>query len=87
MEEWIQSFKPQTKEELLALDLARALDDLPNLACYISLAKKYPEYLIRRTLAIVKNVPAEKIRKSRGALFNFLVKKHGNHQAGENPGH
>ena len=82
MPEWIKNFKPQSKEELLALDLARALDDLPNLACYISLTKKYPEYLIRRTLAVVKAVPQVKIRKSRGALFNYLIKKHGNHQAG-----
>ena len=75
MEEWIQSFKPQTEEELLALDLAHALDDLPNLACYLSLTKKYPEYLIRRTLAVVKAVPQNKIRKSRGALFNFLIRR------------
>ena len=82
MPEWIKIFEPQTKEELLALDLAHALDDLPNLACYISLTKKYPEYLMRRTLAVVKAIPQVKIRKSRGALFNYLIKKHGNHQAG-----
>ena len=64
MEDWIQSFKPQTKEELLALDLARGLNDLPNLACYISLTRKYPEYLVRRTLAVVKAVHQIKIRKN-----------------------
>jgi hypothetical protein len=80
--EWVKNFKPQSKQELLALDLARALGDLPNLACYILLARKYPEYLIRKTLAVVKAVPPQKIRKSRGALFNYLIKKYGNHQAG-----
>jgi hypothetical protein len=75
MESWFENFEPRSKEELLALDLARDLDDLPNLACYISLTKKYPEYLIRRTLAVVKAVPQNKIRKSRGALFNFLIRR------------
>ena len=77
MEEWIENFEPQTKEELLALDAATALNDLDNLAFYLSYAKKYPENLIRQTLAVVKGIPDAKIRKSRGALFNYLIQKHG----------
>jgi len=75
MEDWIKNFKPESKEEQLALDLAYGLNDLSNLACYISLTKKYPEHLIRRILAVVKRVPEIKIRKSRGALFNYLIQK------------
>ena len=72
-----KKFQPRTKEELLAIDLATALDDYQGLSFYISLAKKYPERLLRRILEQVKEVPKEKIRKSRGALFNYLVQKNG----------
>ena len=77
MEKWIKKFKPKTKEELLALDAASGLFDLENLALYISYCKKYPESLIRKTLAEVKEIPDKKIRKSRGALFNYLIQKNG----------
>ena len=69
-------FKPQTKEALLALDLAETLDDLPGLPLYLSLTKKYPEPFLRRALSEVKEIPADKIKKSRGAYFNYLVQKH-----------
>ena len=77
MEKWIQKFKPKTKEELLALDIASVLYDIENLALYISYCKKFPEVLIRKTAAEVKQIPDEKIRKSRGALFNYLIQKNG----------
>ena len=70
-------FKPRTKKDLLALDVARALGDTKNLGLYIAYCRKYPESLIRRILGIVKELPPERIRKSRGALFNYLVQKHG----------
>lgn len=68
-------FKPSTREELLAMDLAKALDDYKGLPLYISFAKKYPEPLLRRILGQVKEIPQEKIKKNRGALFNYLVQK------------
>lgn len=69
-------FKSKTREELLALDLATALDDLEGLTFYIALSHKYPELFLRDILAAVKGVPLNRIKKSRGALFNHLVKKH-----------
>ena len=77
MEKWIKKFKPKTKEDLLALDIASGLHDLENLALYLSYCKKFPEPLIRKTLGKVKEIPDKKIRKSRGALFNYLIQKHG----------
>ena len=71
----LKEFQPRTKEELLAVDLAVALDDYQGLLLYISLAKKYPERLLRRILEQVRGIPQEKIKKSRGALFNHLVQK------------
>lgn len=70
------AFKPKSKEDLLALDLAKSLDDEKNLALYISVSRKYPEALLRKILGDVKEIPAHKIRKSRGALFNFLIQRH-----------
>ena len=72
-----KGFKPKTREELLALDLARELNDLPGLPLYLSLARKYPETFLRRALSEAKGLPAHKIKKSRGAFFNYLIQKHG----------
>jgi len=71
----LKEFKPRTREELLAVDLAEALDDYQGLPLYISLAKKYPEAFLRNILGQVRGIPLEKIKKSRGALFNHLVQK------------
>ena len=67
----------KSKAELLALDLATALDDIKALPLYISYVRKYPEQLLRRVLGVVMEIPPEKVKKSRGALFNFLVQKYG----------
>ena len=67
---------PNTREELLAVDLAEGLDDHRGLALYLSFAKRYPEALLRRLMSLVRDVPARKIKKSRGALYNHLVQKH-----------
>jgi len=69
-------FKPETKEELLALDLAQGLNDLTNLNQYLSYVQRYPESLLRKILGEVKEIPSFKITKGRGALFNYLLKKY-----------
>jgi biotin operon repressor len=71
-----KNFKPKTREELLALDIAQALKDRNGFPLYLSYAKKYPESLLRRVLGEVKEIPDEKIKKSRGALFNHLIQKY-----------
>jgi biotin operon repressor len=74
--ESFKKFKPESREEVLALDLARALKDQKGLPLYLSYSKRYPESLLRRVLGEVKEVPEEKIKKSRGALFNHLIQKY-----------
>jgi hypothetical protein len=74
--ETIKRLDLKTREELLAWDLAKALNDLPGFPLYLSCAKKFPEPFLRRILAKVKEVPPRKIRKSQGALFNYLIQKH-----------
>jgi hypothetical protein len=87
MEDWIKNFAPQTQAELLAQDVAEALNDRENLALYLSCVKKYPEALIRRVLGQVQDIPDAKIKKSRGALFNYLIQKYGGQNSAKNPGH
>jgi len=65
-----------TKKELLARDLAAGLNDEANLRFYLSVCRKYPEEFLRKTYGQVKEIPLNKIKKSRGALFNYLIQKH-----------
>lgn len=68
--------EPRTKKELVALDLAEVLNDVKGYPFYLSCAKKYPESILRKILGEVKEVPSYRIKKSRAALFNHLVKKY-----------
>lgn len=63
-----------TKEELLATDIAHTLGEENNIKTYLSYANKYPESFLRRMLSEVKRTPSHKIKKSRGALFAYLVR-------------
>ena len=71
-----KKFNPKSREELLALDLANALKDSKGLPLYLSLSKRYPESFLRKVLGEVKEIPDHKIKKSRGALFNYLIRKY-----------
>ena len=64
---------PQTREELVASDISAGLKDAKNMLLFRNIAKKYPESLLRRALSEVKEIPDDKIRKSRTALFNYLL--------------
>ncbi len=67
---------PDTREGLLAFDIATGLEDFRNLSRYRSLAERYPEHLLRRTLSESKVIPDAAIRKSRAALFYHLLKNY-----------
>ena len=71
-----KGFSPKTKEKLLALDVADELNDRKNLSLYLHYARCYPESLLRRVLGEVKETPFERIKKSKAALFCYLVKKY-----------
>lgn len=68
-------FLPETREELLAHDLAAALNEPENLSWYLYLAKRHPESLLRQILSETKEIPKSEIRKNPPALFNYLLKK------------
>ncbi|MHB8579168.1 MAG: helix-turn-helix domain-containing protein [Ignavibacteriaceae bacterium] len=67
-------YPTKTREELLASDISVTLDDHRNFKTYLSYANKYPESFLRKILSETKLTPVHKIKKSRGALFMYLVK-------------
>ena len=71
-----KEFKPKTRKELLASDLARGLNDSKSLPFYLSVVRQYPEPLLMKLLGEVREIPSEKIKKSRAALFNYLLKQY-----------
>ena len=71
-----EEFVPQSREELLALDIAKALNDHSSLTLYLSYAKRFPESMLRGVLGEVMEIPDEKIRKSRAALFNHIIHRY-----------
>jgi len=71
------NYHPQTREEYLAQELAERLGDPQGLALYLKVARRYTESSIRQILGRVLEVPDERIRTSRGALFNWLIHRHG----------
>ena len=79
-----REMKPKTKEELLALDIAKALDDEKHFDLYLFYARRYPESFLRGILGEVMEIPPDKLKKGRAALFNYLVQKHAKEK---DPGH
>lgn len=58
----------------LAVELSQALGDPTGLAFYVATAKQYSEDRLRSILIEVMKIPDNKIKTSRGALFNHLVR-------------
>jgi hypothetical protein len=72
-------FQPQSREEALAQELGERLGDPEGLPFYLKVARRYSETFIRSMLSRVLEYPPERIQKSRGALFNWLIHHHGEH--------
>jgi hypothetical protein len=65
-----------SKEIQLAEDIAEALHDQGALSLYLSYTKEVPHDKLRELLAKVCSIPENKIKRSRGALFTYLVSQH-----------
>ena len=59
--------------ERLAYRVADGLGDVENLRLYQSYCRRFPADLILKAYVRAKEPAPDKIKKSRGALFNFLV--------------
>jgi hypothetical protein len=65
-----EGFTPEFGKAHLAMHLAKELNDRQGFPLYLAYSRKYPESLLRSVLQKVKAMPDDKIKKSRGALFN-----------------
>ena len=70
-------FQPNSREEYLAQELAERLDDPKGLPLYLNITRRYSESSIRQMLGRVLEMPPDRIRTSRGALFNWLMHHYG----------
>ena len=76
------SSKP-TKREHLAFMIADAFNDLGQIKLYVTYCKKHPLVIIHRAFAEAKAYPEARIKKSRAAIFFYLLKTYA-HQSNEN---
>jgi len=67
----------QQNDNKLAYEIANTLNDREAIAIYISFTKKYQEDFLKKILLRVMSIPDNKIRRTRGALFTYLVHQHG----------
>lgn len=65
-----------SSEERFAHQLAEGLDDLQNVKLYRSYVRRFPSSLLLKAYLRAKEPHPQKIRKSRGALFNYLVQRY-----------
>jgi len=65
--------------------IADAFNDLAQIKLYVIYCKKYPRETIQRAFAEAKAYPEARIKKSRAAIFSYLLKTYA-HQSHENSG-
>lgn len=66
----------QPHEIRLANEIAATLNDPEALPLYLTYTRKYQEPFLRKILARVMSIDESKIKRSRGALFTYLINQH-----------
>jgi DNA-binding transcriptional regulator YhcF (GntR family) len=61
-------------ERVLAMEICQAFKDEKNLPLYLSYVNQYPIEIIKKAYQESIKLPSNKIKKTRGALFTYLVK-------------
>ena len=64
-------------ERKLAHEIAETLKDRDSLILHLQYARKYKEEFLRRILNKVMALPESKIKRSRAALYTFLINQSG----------
>jgi hypothetical protein len=62
----------------IAFEIADLLNDRESVNTYMKYAELYPEEFLKRIIAEVKLTPLHKIKKSRKALFAYLIRYYAN---------
>jgi len=66
----------QSTKKKLAIEIAKEFKEAEKVALYEALLDRYEETTIRQAFEDTKKVPLEKIKKSKSALFMFLLRKY-----------
>lgn len=64
-----------TYEIQLAHEIAATLQDRDSIALHLKYVRKHREEYLRRVLNRVMSLPEEKIKRSRAALYTYLVSR------------
>lgn len=72
----VDIWKPKTKREHIAFMIAKAFNELEQVKLYTNYCKKYPLSTVYRAFSEAKSFPEERIKKSRKAIFFYLVKRY-----------
>jgi hypothetical protein len=75
------NYEPQ--EIRLANDIADQLDDRASVQLFLQFTRKYREDHLRKILDKVMSIPDGQIKKTRGALFTYLVYQHASLNSGD----
>lgn len=78
------TFHPKSKREWLAYTIADTFSDTDRLSLYLIYCKKYPSHIIQRAYGEARSIPNDRIRKSRAAVFFYLVKRYSHESKSEN---
>lgn len=70
----VDNLSANKKREQVAFMIAKAFNDTGQINVYITYCKKYPLNIVSQAFSKAKNFPEEKIRKSRAAIFFYLLK-------------
>ena len=62
-------------ERKLANEFASTLKDWNSIVLHLQYVRKYKEEFLRRILNQVMSVPEHKIKKSRAALYTYLISR------------
>lgn len=63
----------------LANEIAAILKDHDSIAMHLQYVRRYKEDFLRKTLTKVMSIDDSKIRRSRAALYTFLINQSGTH--------
>lgn len=73
-----QSSREQS--DALALEIAEAFQDEGHLAVYKVYCRNFPQNVVHRAFAEVRGLPEHRVRRSRLALFIYLIKAYASEQ-------
>ena len=70
------SFEPKSDSDKLAFRIAQSFKDEKHLPMYRFFIEKYGAELVKDAFKKVDSIPSEKIKKSKVALFIYLLRKY-----------